>query len=196
MRVKKYAMASGKVIDLDDFHANSFTLDDIAHHLAKIQRYNGSLPIDVTYSVAEHSINIYKYIESTYIEEEERIYNYLISLKVSLLHDMSEAFLCDLPSYLKPYIPQYKELEAKVQEVVYIKYLGGTIDDSFLDPYDKGIVRDEIKAINPKNLHIYEDYNKNEPIGCKIWYNNKPSVVKAEFLRLCAEVGISDDETI
>ncbi len=50
----------------------------------------------------------------------------------------------------------------------------------------------QIKAINPKNLHIYEKYNKNKPIGCEIWYNNKPSVVKAEFLRLCAEVGIHD----
>ncbi len=184
MRVKKYAMASGKVIDLDNFNAGSFTLDDIAHHLAKIQRYNGALPIDVTYSVAEHCINIYNHF----------IQNDMKSLCIfALLHDMSEAFLCDLPSYLKPHLPEYVVLESRIQSVIYHKYLGQNVNDSFLDPYDKGIVLDEIKAINPKNLYIYEKYNKNEPIRCGIWYNNKPSVIKAEFLRLCDKEGIRDE---
>ena len=186
MRVKKYAMASGRVIDLDDFTPESFTLDDIAHHLSKIQRYNGALPIDVTYSVAEHSINLYNYMRNCSSGQ------FLpLELCQILLHDASEAMLTDIPSYLKHYIPDYVKIEAKVQRIIYDKYIM-PCSDSWIKPLDKGIVLDEAEAIMPDRLHIYQMYNHTEKLGCKIQYNGKPRDVKAEFLTLCAEVGISD----
>lgn len=187
MRVKKYAMASGRVIDLDDFNEDSFTIDDIAHHLSKIQRYNGALPIDVTYSVAEHSINLFNYIQ----EETAPFFVKSGILATILLHDASEAMLTDIPSYLKHYIPDYVAVESKVQNTIYEKYIGNT-DDSWVKPYDKGIVLDEAKAIMPDRLHIYELYNHHKALGCKIEFNGKPSDVKEKFLKLCKFVGIAE----
>lgn len=195
MRVKKYAMASGRVIDLDDFTPDSFTLDDIAHHLSKIQRYNGALPIDVTYSVAEHSINLYNHFLSEVDLDLKSILALTCNidvLQIFLLHDASESMLTDIPSYLKHYLPDYKEVEKKVQRTIYKKYLGVSKDDSWITSYDKGIVIDEARAIMPDRAHIYELYNKYPALGCEIKYNGKPSEVKAEFLRLCEEVGIHD----
>lgn len=187
-RVKKYAMASGKVINLESFKQSSFILEDIAHHLAKIQRYNGSLPIDVTYSVAEHCINLYNYFDSQETSNMTFIYK-----TMSLIHDMSEAFLVDLPSYMKNYLPDYKKLEVMVQSVIDKKYfLIDVKDDSFFDPYDKGIVLDEIGTIDKPRLSIYKKYNKWSALNCNIQYNGKSSDVKEEFLTLCKRMNIHD----
>jgi hypothetical protein len=39
-----------------------------------------------------------------------------------LLHDASEAYICDIPRPLKPYLTNYGEIEKKIQDMVYTKF--------------------------------------------------------------------------
>ena len=173
-------MASGRLIDIGNFTAKDVNLEDIAHHLSKIQRFNGAMPIDTTYSVAEHSINLVQYAA-----QKGGIST--LGLKILLIHDASEAFLSDVVSPAKPYIPDYIALEKKVQKVINKKLLNidELIDDSsMLKELDKRILIDEVAHIKPKFVEMYEKESGMRRLGCHIHYNNHPAIVKRYFLAL------------
>ncbi len=181
----KFAMASGALVDLDNFTKDSFCLNDIAHHLAKIQRYNGALPIDTTYSVGEHCINLALYFMEHGIYQQARL---------ALIHDASEAMMADIPSYLKNYLKDYKNIERLVESVIYTKYLGkiNISDIDIVKEADKRIVIDEVEHIMPRKAHIYKAHNKQERLGCTIMYDIPPKYVCRDYLRMCILLGIRE----
>jgi len=181
----RFAMASGRLIDISNFKEEDICLEDIAHHLAKIQRFNGSLPINATYSVAEHCINLYAYLEKS---------NYAPFMMVNaLLHDASEAYLSDVVSPVKSLLPDYVKLEQSIQAKIYKKYLKfDMIYDEWLSIYDKSILIDEVETIMPYRLDLFKRETGLEKLGCHIEYNNDPRTVKAVFLSICRKLKISD----
>jgi hypothetical protein len=76
---------------------------DIAHALANTCRYAGHCL--VFYSVAEHSV-----LMSEKASPKNRL--------AALLHDAAEAYLCDVPSPLKPYLTNYQAIEQRLNECV------------------------------------------------------------------------------
>lgn len=90
-----------------DPRADEVNIDDIAHSLSMQCRFNGH--IGKFYSVAEHSVRV-----AAECEEENRL--------CGLLHDASEAYLCDIPTPFKKELPDYLEYEEKVQNVVYNRF--------------------------------------------------------------------------
>ena len=42
----------------------------------------------------------------------------------ALLHDASEAYICDMPSPAKQFMPEYKIIEKKLQNIIYLKFCG------------------------------------------------------------------------
>lgn len=79
-------------------------LDDIAHALSHLCRYNGHCPN--FYSVAEHSSMV-----------AEVIFEHKKDPKLAmcgLLHDASEAYIGDMVRPLKRSFPEFKEMEEKV----------------------------------------------------------------------------------
>lgn len=81
--------------------------DDIAMSLSRIARFNGATK--VFYSVAQHSVMV-----SDLVPDE---------LKWTALgHDFAEAYLGDIVSPLKALIPQYKEIEARVEAALARKF--------------------------------------------------------------------------
>lgn len=176
------------LIDLSSFGPDSFCLDDIAHHLAKINRYNGALPIDVTYSVAEHSMDLARFFGYPFLKTNNVV--------VALLHDASEAILGDLPPHVKEFCPEYKKVEKRVQSIIYKKYLDieNPPEQKIVSIYDKRILIDEVIAIIPEKVEIYKRENKKVELGALISYNNKPSKVKAAFLKMCADLNIKEPE--
>jgi len=82
-------------------------LDDIAHALANACRFAGHC--ESFYSVAEHSLLV-----SLVVPPEHAL--------TALLHDATEAYLVDIPRPLKPYLPGYKELEARVWDAIAQKF--------------------------------------------------------------------------
>jgi hypothetical protein len=177
-------VASGRLIDIADFKAEDVCLSDIAHHLSRIQRFIGSLPVDVSYSVGEHSINMAKYFMGKGLKAFPAY---------AILHDASEAYLSDLASPIKEHLPDYKALESRVQSVIYKKYLGvDEVCSTELKDADKRIVLDEVLATMPENIDKYKKVIPFEPLGAEIEYNNHPGTTKMCFLTLCNELGIKD----
>lgn len=186
--MSEFATASGNIIDVNMIKWDMLSLDDIAHHLSKVQRFNGGIPINKTYSVAEHCINLYQHSLNIKISTLGR--------KILLLHDASEAYLADIPSPIKSLLPDYQKLEENVQSAIYYKYLNITSCPSTLvKELDKRILIDEVLAIMPSKLDLYRNRHGNhkKELGCTINYNNHPSTVKQYFLTICKELGISDE---
>lgn len=87
---------------------------DIAHALPLICRGNGH--VKTFFSVGQHCIHCA-------LEAEARGYSRRVIL-ACLLHDASECYLSDVPRPVKSQLPQYKAVEERLLEQVYIKYLG------------------------------------------------------------------------
>lgn len=94
---------SGKKIVYDDLRPEMFDIRDIAHALSNICRFGGH--IEQFYSVAQHSVMVSKIVPKH------------LAL-AALLHDASEAYLSDIVRPAKRMLPQYKELELKLQLVI------------------------------------------------------------------------------
>jgi hypothetical protein len=184
--MSKFAMYSGRLIDIGNFTAEQVDLVDIAHHLSKIQRFNGALPIGVSYSVAEHCINL--------VQHCQRIGGFsTLGMRMLLIHDASEAYLSDIVSPAKPHIPDYVKLEKGLQQTINKTLLNidKFIDDStMLKQLDKRILIDEVQHIKPEFVDMYKQESGLEPLGCHIHFNNHPATVKACFLRLAEQLGI------
>ncbi len=86
---------------------------DIAHALSMTCRANGH--VLRFYSVAQHSVNCYR-------ESAARGHSIHVSL-ACLLHDASEAFISDITRPVKPHLSNYAEIELRLQNTIYNKYL-------------------------------------------------------------------------
>lgn len=185
-----YAMHSGAKIDLADIDNIKFNLEDIAHHLTKICRYGGALPLGVHYSVASHSMNLVSYVLSTGFGNE--------TAKALLMHDASEAYLGDLVSGVKHECSDYKLLEKRIMDNIMAYY--GIEQNLYLehhiDDLDKRIILDEVNGLMPEKLNLY--YNA-LPLSCRhalgidIKADHDLYVVKNMFLIMCARLGIVDN---
>jgi len=98
---------TGLQFDFLNIKACQIHILDIAHSLANQCRFTGH--IKEFYSVAEHSL-----IVSHLVPEEFAL--------AGLLHDASEAYLADINKPAKSLLPQYYELEKKVQAAIAKRY--------------------------------------------------------------------------
>lgn len=97
-------------------------IDDIAHALSMLCRANGH--IKWFYSVGQHCVNCA-------IEAQERGYSRIVQL-ACLLHDGSEAYLADIARPVKQQLPDYLAIEENLQDMIYKKFLGITLDEQEL----------------------------------------------------------------
>lgn len=80
---------------------------DIAHALSLVCRYNGHSRFH--YSVAQHSVLV-----ASVVPRELRL--------EALMHDASEAYVCDIPRTFKAQLTGYKQIEDKMMNVIATKY--------------------------------------------------------------------------
>jgi hypothetical protein len=106
---------SGREFDPFDLQPDDVDLHDIAHALARTCRYGGHVP--GYYSVAQHSCYVAKQIAEYGCNGQVQM--------MGLLHDASEAYLGDVIRPLKVHLDEYKGIEARVQGVIFEKYLPG-----------------------------------------------------------------------
>ena len=88
--------ASGGVVNLHHLAPDTLHLHDIAHHLARTDRYNGACKRP--YSVAEHSLLVCDILATEFGERDPTV------LLAALLHDAHEAYTGDLASPMKQII--------------------------------------------------------------------------------------------
>lgn len=95
---------------------------DIAHALSYMCRANGHFKS--FYSVAQHCLAC---------EAEARARGYSREVRLAcLIHDASEAFISDITRPVKRQLSQYKEIEERLQRVIYQRF--------GLDPDDKALI--------------------------------------------------------
>ncbi len=90
-----------------DPHPDQINIDDIAHSLSMLCRFNGHCLR--FYSVAEHSIHV-----SNIVSPENRLWG--------LLHDAAEAYLSDVPKPVKMALEQFHQLENRMLAVIAERY--------------------------------------------------------------------------
>lgn len=86
-----------------DPRADEVHIEDIAHHLSAICRYNGAC--ERFYSVAEHSVAV-----SYNVPSEMAL--------LGLLHDATEAYVGDVIRPIKAHLIGYKEIEQSVWRAI------------------------------------------------------------------------------
>lgn len=81
-------------------------IKDIAFSLANQCRFNGHVSF---FSVAEHSVAV-----AARLQPDLQL--------AGLLHDAAEAYLSDIPSPIKRWLPDYQAMETRVQNVINEKF--------------------------------------------------------------------------
>ena len=148
-------------------------IEDIAHALSLICRANGHFKH--FYSVAQHSIAC--------AEEAAACGCSLEVILGCLLHDASEAYLCDVTRPVKKHIPQYLQAEEKLQRVIWKHFIGRELteaEQNQIFEIDDHILSMEFHLLMPEDLN--EDYRKLQ-CACLCEFKDTREV-KAQFIRL------------
>jgi len=110
-------MLSGRRLDLLDPTPMDIEIEDIAHGLAFVARWNGQTKGDYAYSVAEHSLLV------------EALFGRLVPSAepkwrlAALLHDAPEYVIGDMISPVKNAVgPGYEELDERLTAAIHIRF--------------------------------------------------------------------------
>jgi len=110
-------MLSGRRLDLLDPSPLDIEIEDIAHGLAFVARWNGQTRGDWAYSVAEHSLLVEDLVGRGPLGAEPRW------RLAALLHDAPEYVIGDMISPVKAALgPGYGELEARLTAAVHLRF--------------------------------------------------------------------------
>lgn len=155
-------------------------LQDIAHALSHICRFTGHC--SVFYSVAQHSLAIMK-------ELKKLNYSPWLQL-IGLLHDASEAYLCDVPRPLKPFLPGYKEWEDRLMGVIWQAFRiehPGPLERKLIKACDSRMLASEGNIL----MNNIDGWTNNLPLGFRNWeldWGRTPTDIKKEFINSAKEL--------
>jgi 5'-deoxynucleotidase YfbR-like HD superfamily hydrolase len=109
-------MLSGRRLDLLDPTPMDVEIEDIAHGLAFVARWNGQTIGDWPYSVAEHSL----LVEALFARAGGQPAKWRLA---ALLHDAPEYVIGDMISPVKAAVgPEYSALDARLSAAIHIRF--------------------------------------------------------------------------
>jgi len=130
-------------------------IQDIAHALSLINRYNGMTKFP--YSVAQHSILVAGQVEDKYKLE-------------ALMHDASEAYIMDVPRPWKPFFVNYKEAENLLMSCIADKFnFKWPLPDVIHTVDNKLLHTEAIQLLPGVEWANYKHAYKNMPIQERNW---------------------------
>jgi len=110
-------MLSGRRLDLLDPSPMDIEIEDIAHGLARVARWNGQTIGDHGFSVAQHSLVVEEIAAHIKPDLEPRW------RLAALLHDASEYVIGDMISPFKAALGvSYKDFEARLEDAIHIRF--------------------------------------------------------------------------
>lgn len=118
---------TGRVVNPLDLKATDICIEDIAHALACLNRFGGHARVPI--SVAQHSVYVSRLCGGHALQ--------------GLLHDASEAYLCDITKWLKetPEFAAYRVAETRAQLVIYERFGCDPVQAPVVDEADILMVR-------------------------------------------------------
>ena len=150
---------TGKHFDPVNPDKHLIDIRDIAHALSLICRGNGH--VKTFFSVGQHCVNAAK--EAILRGYSDRV------ILACLIHDAGEAYLSDVPRPVKPSMPKYNQLEDRLLNMIYEKFLGSPLTeeeqrlvksvDNDLLYYDLKELLNEVLDVPAPSLHISLNYN-------------------------------------
>jgi hypothetical protein len=169
---------TGKQFWALDPRPDDICIEDIAHALSNICRFNGHCKH--FYSVAQHSINVANRLKEKGYDKDIQLYG--------LLHDASEAYLCDIPCPIKKYLSKYKKYETNLQNMIYEKFCckipDGKILTEIVLPTDDEVLYEEAQSLT-NNLNQWAG----EPVKIKIDVSfQQPKLIETMFKELYTEL--------
>ena len=118
-------MLSGRRLDLLDPSPMDIEIEDIAHGLARVARWNGQTSGDWAFSVAQHSVLVERLFNRFYpdMSRQWRL--------ACLLHDAAEFVIGDMITPFKTILAdEYKAVESRLTVAVHIRFgLPGMLPD-------------------------------------------------------------------
>lgn len=99
---------TGKFFDYNNMNKDMIDIDDVIRSLVRINRFVGHS--SRAYSVGEHSFYCMLMAEKLGFTYREQL--------LALTHDFTEAYVGDCPSPLKRLLPNFADIEARVEEVI------------------------------------------------------------------------------
>jgi 5'-deoxynucleotidase YfbR-like HD superfamily hydrolase len=110
-------MLSGRRLDLLDPSPLDIEIEDIAHGLARVARWNGQTLGEHAFSVAQHSVLVEELVAHVQPQIEPRW------RLAALLHDASEYVIGDMISPFKTALGvDYKGFEARLEGAIHIRF--------------------------------------------------------------------------
>ena len=110
-------MLSGRRLDLLDPSPLDIEIEDIAHGLARVARWNGQTIGDHPFSVAQHSLIVEMVMRQKYPTLPVE------ALMMGLLHDGAEYVVGDMISPFKSAIgADYKRIEERLEAAIHIRF--------------------------------------------------------------------------
>lgn len=167
--------ASGTHFDLVDPQPDMVKVLDIAQGLANECRYTGQCRW--FYSVAQHSTM------ASYLVEPE------FALE-ALLHDASEAYLKDLPRPLKLLLPDYREIERRVESVIRAAFGLPAAQSHPVHVADIIMLATERRDLVVEDDTEWEILRGVTPLDKRI-RAQPPRVAESQFVRRLLEIGLS-----
>lgn len=162
---------SGRAVWPLDPDPATIELDDIAHALSQLCRYNGHTRR--FYSVAEHCVLV-----SRAVPREDALWG--------LLHDASEAYFGDLIRPVKPFVEGFAAREAAMMRAVCARFGLPTLEPASVRRADALIIHDEALALLPPLPEPWS-LTQGPKLGVLVsgW---APPAAKLRFLERFAEV--------
>lgn len=148
----------------DDIH-----IRDIAHALSYLCRANGHF--NSFYSVAQHCVNCCLEARARGCSREVQL--------ACLLHDASEAYMSDVTRPVKRLLPQYVEIEKRLQGIIYEKF-GAAGEDPAIEEIDDALLYHEFVHLLGETLFQTVPALSGEPDYAERAFHE----VKEEFLTL------------
>lgn len=148
----------GKQFYYRDPRPEDISIEDIAHSLSHICRFNGHTKL--FYSVAEHSINVCNEVK----DPEFKL--------CALLHDAHEAYVGDLISPMKGQIElrKFKQLEERVWLAVALKF-------GLADKLPPEVVRADLQILADEGMAFWDLATVS-----KWWLKYEPRPMKPKYL--------------
>lgn len=166
---------SGLYINPVNPNPEKIKIEDIAHALSQLCRFGGHT--NQFYSVAQHCCHVHDFMRDHFdCSENQKL--------AGLLHDAAEAYLVDLPRPVKGQIPQYKEIEYNLMQVIFRKFGVTESEDThvLVKQADDAVLRSEAESFMPNGGKEW-DWEGIDNRGFVIPSAWTPATAKHTFLR-------------